>query len=324
MKKKKVFFRVDGDTKTGLGHLVRCIALANMLKSAFKIVFFCKQIPPQISNELIENQFDLGQIANELNFFESLDSDDIVVLDGYNFDINYQNQIKSIGCKLVCIDDLHDKEFVADLIINHSPGIIPQDYNARSYTKFALGLPYALLRKPFLDQAKVKPVIKREIETLFVCFGGSDFKNLTEQTLIAIKKFLNFKKIIVVTGAAYPNLSTLHRVMLNDDRVVHYHAIDDEKMLTVLKEADLAIVPASGVLFEVLTLNIPIITGSYIDNQAVFITEIIKFKQIFNSIDFSIANLSDSLKRALNAKIECDNLIDGYSGQRINELFKSL
>ena len=42
----------------------------------------------------------------------------IVVLDGYHFDTNYQTKIKQKGCKLVCIDDLHDKHFVADIIIH--------------------------------------------------------------------------------------------------------------------------------------------------------------------------------------------------------------
>ncbi len=58
----------------------------------------------------------------------------IVVLDGYHFGTNYQKQIKLKGAKLVCIDDMHDKEFVADLIINHIPRITPQDYNVQPFT----------------------------------------------------------------------------------------------------------------------------------------------------------------------------------------------
>lgn len=33
--KKKVYFRADGDNKTGLGHVVRSCALAAMLKDEF-------------------------------------------------------------------------------------------------------------------------------------------------------------------------------------------------------------------------------------------------------------------------------------------------
>jgi len=324
LKKSKVFFRADGDTQIGLGHLVRCIALAHMLKNAFQIIFFCKRIPSQAVNELSENNFGLVQIEDESAFFKKVANRDIVVLDGYNFDIEYQNQIKAIGCKLVCIDDTHEKEFAADLIINHSPGIKPEEYKARPYTKFALGFSYALLRKSFLEHAKIKREEKKAIKTLFICFGGSDFKNLTEQTLSAATPFHEFSTIIAVTGSAYANLDSLEKAISRDKRIIHYHGLEETEMLNVLKQADLAIVPASGILFEVLTFQIPIITGSYVSNQSVFITEIVKYKQVINSIDFSAVNLTNAIETALHAEIEYDNLIDGYSDERIITLFKSL
>lgn len=320
--KPKVYIRADASSQIGLGHLVRCIALAHMLKTSFKIIFVCRQIPSQIIKELNDNNFELLKIERDSSFFENITKGDIVVLDGYHFDIEYQKNIKAIGCKLVSIDDLHDKEFAADLIINHVPGVKLTHYNAKPYTKFALGLNYALMRPSFLEQAKVQPTVNKKRETLFICFGGSDHKNLTEQSLLIIKPFINFSKIIVVTGPAYNSLNSLQQLIHKDKRIIHYHAIEEQQMVNALKEAHVAIVPASGILFEVLTFKIPVITGSYIDNQAVFINEMTKYKQVINSIDFSAINLTNSINYVLNATIKYDTIFDGYSGERINELFK--
>jgi UDP-2,4-diacetamido-2,4,6-trideoxy-beta-L-altropyranose hydrolase len=324
LKEYQIFFRVDGNSQIGLGHLVRCVALAHMLKNEYHITFYSKAIPLQIIKELSDNGFDLFHIEDEFDFLKKITNKEIVVLDGYQFDTEYQNQIKLTGCKLVCIDDLYDKEFVADLIINHAPGIKPECYKARYYTKFALGLPYALLRRSFLEQAKIKRIENKKIEALFICFGGSDFKNLTEATLVIAKKFNDFKQIIIVTGAAYTNTGSLKQIISQDERIIHYHAIQEDQMLAVLKEADLAIVPASGMLFEVLTLQIPVITGWYVNNQSVFISEMIKYKQVINSNDFSDVNLTQAIKKVLNAKTEYDIIFDGESGKRISNLFKSL
>jgi len=320
----KIYIRTDGDQQSGLGHLVRCIALAHMLKKTFQIVFVCNKIPEATIKELQESSLVLIVIDNETSFLNQLKAGDIVVLDGYNFYINFQQKIKSIPCKLVCIDDLHDKQFAADLIINHVPGVKPTDYHAAIYTKYALGLSYALLRKPFLEQSKTVVKKNKKIETLYICFGGSDHKNLTEQTLATIKLIPDFKKIIVVTGAAYNYLATLKLKVEADARVIHYHDINDKQMISVLQQTDLAIVPASGVLFEVLTFHIPVITGSYVNNQAIFISEMTKFKQVVNSIDFSAVNLSKAIKFALTANIEYDIVFDGCSGERINALFNNL
>src|ERR1700744_1135916 len=205
--KPEIYIRADGSSKIGLGHIVRCTALAHMLKDNFKITFVCKEIPEQSKVDLQKSDFELILINTEEEFFKLLDLDKIVVLDGYDFDTNYQKKIKSTGCKLVCIDDLHDKEFVADLIINHAPGVKPKNYKAQLYTQFALGLDYALLRPAFLEQAKKERKIEN-IKTVLICFGGADFKNLTESTLQTVSQFKEFKNILVITGTSYTNLDS--------------------------------------------------------------------------------------------------------------------
>lgn len=325
----KVFFRVDGNPEIGLGHLVRCIALANMLKNYFEISFFCREFPETIKNEFDETGFGLVNIQFENEFFAQLTEKIIVVLDGYDFDIIYQKNIKSKGCSLVCIDDLHDKEFVADLIINHSPGINPHDYRAQTYTRFALGLEYSLLRPAFLAQAKKTRVIKK-IETIMICFGGSDPKNLTQSTIDVAIEFPEFKKIIVVTGAQYKVTKSFDQLIDSDTRVDHRINLNELQMCDSFLEADLAIIPSSGVCLEAICCGcIPLICY-YVKNQNYFhdyLTNNYSFKSFGNNTDIFQKKMLQQQLLSLNNYGRSNALllkdVISQSTTRIREIFQS-
>jgi UDP-2,4-diacetamido-2,4,6-trideoxy-beta-L-altropyranose hydrolase len=264
--KPYVFIRADGSQEIGLGHLVRCMALAHMLKKYFNITFFCSNIPDALQHEILVNRFGLKLIQKETDFLNLINSETIIVLDGYQFDTNYQKQIKANGAKLVCIDDLHDKEFVADLIINHTPGIKPSDYKAQAYTQFALGLGYALLRPAFLEQIRKKRIIEK-IETVLICFGGSDPINLTKRTLEVVTKYNQFKKIIVVTGESFKFTESIESIAKKEVRISHRNNLSEQEMLNTMLDAELAVTPSSTILLELFTVGMSAISGYYVENQ---------------------------------------------------------
>lgn len=318
-----ILIRCDGSPQVGLGHLVRCMALAHMLKNNFSITFICKSIPSSIKQEILISGFRLNLINEETYFFKLIDRKSIVVLDGYHFDANYQKQIKARSAKLVCIDDLHDKEFVADLIINHAPGVKKEDYQAQPFTQYALCPEHALLRPAFLEQAKHKRKIT-QLETVMICFGGSDFKNLTEQVLRTVIGFSNFKKIIVVTGSAYSYNESLNVLMNKDNRISHYSSVDEKQMLFLMLNSDLAIVPASGTLMEVIAAGCVVISGMYTENQK-FVYSNYKHSGFFiDAINFDEIDLKKAIKKSLNIKIKEQNIIDGNSGKRLLKTFLQL
>jgi spore coat polysaccharide biosynthesis predicted glycosyltransferase SpsG len=104
--------RTDESAQIGLGHLVRCISLAQVFKSVYDIKFFCKRISSALEEELHANNFEIHKISKESEFFHNLDSSVITILDGYDFDISYQKKVKKRGARLVCIDDLAEGEFL--------------------------------------------------------------------------------------------------------------------------------------------------------------------------------------------------------------------
>jgi len=322
--KPVIYFRVDGNAQIGLGHVVRCIALAQMLESDFNIEFVCNDIPESFINELDQLGFGFTRIDNENDFLSKLISGSIIVLDHYAFDSDYQKKIKEKGYKLVCIDDLHDKTFFADLIINHAPGVTPLNYQAQINTQFALGLDYVLLRPIFLNKAK-QPVIRAPIETVFVCFGGADSKNLTQIVVDVLKVDERFNKIIVVTGSAYSYLNQLKSAIGDSPNVFLHHAIDSGTVAGLMEQAGLAIVPASGILLEAMAVGCKIIAGMYVENQK-FLFEKYKDMQAFvNAQDFSSTNLKVALNEAFKLPVNGrKKVFDGHSGIRLLKMFYQL
>lgn len=322
--KNRLFIRVEGSVETGMGHLVRCLSIAAMVSDLFEITFAGNSLfPESILQNIKSNAFSFKQVRSEEDFFGLLNSSDIVLLDGYIFDSEYQRKVKGIGCKLVCIDDLHDKEMHADLVINHVPGVSVKDYHAANYTRFALGTDYALLRPAFLKSDDSDRVLK-EINTLLICFGGSDPLNLTMSTLKTALKFTEFEEIRVISGPGYPFKDELVQFISNIGRIKHYHDLSEDEMYSVLSSADLAIVPASGILMEVLTFRIPVITGIYVQNQTIFLKEFSKYQQVFNADNFSDAALTATIQKVLASDVKLDRIIDKQSGNRIRKLFESL
>lgn len=322
MNKPNVYVRADGNPEIGLGHLVRCIALAHMLKDDFSISFVCATVPQKIKEDLNRNKFEILEIEDVV-FPELLSEKDIVVLDGYHFDTEYQKKIKATGARLVCIDDLHDKEFVADLIINHAPGVKPQDYNAQPYTKYALGFKHVLLRPSFLNQA-YKDRTGRKADVLMICFGGSDYKNLTEKVLQVVLEYTDFKKIIVVTGAAYNYLDSLNGLLNKNNRIVHYHAVEEREMLTLMEQSDIAIVPASGVLLEIFAVGCRVVFGYYAENQRFFsdyLKESITNAVCLDDLAINLSKLSDAISTSLQSDMEwLNNIRKDISQSKENNL----
>lgn len=322
--KSDLFIRTDGSTEIGLGHLVRCMSLSSILRDQFNITFVCRQIPEKIEHELSQQGIALHKIDYEDTFFDQLTDQSTVVLDGYSFDSDYQIKVREKAGSLVCIDDLCDREFFADLIINHAPGVSKEQYSAQPYTKYALGLEYALLRPPFLKAAlQVDETEKNDRKTVLICFGGSDSKNLTLRALNVVSDFNQFKKIIIITGSAYRFKNELLQVINNNSIVEYHQALSGKEMAGAFLESDVAIVPSSGILFEALATGNIAISGTYTDNQKDVYSGFKKLNAIIDAGEFSEKEIKEAIQNIETHKTK-KNLIDGKSPERIRKIFQTI
>ena len=328
--KKKIYLRADGNSEIGLGHVIRSLALAEMLKEDFDCVLATRFLADYINMEARKVCSDIIKLPESEDHFNSflffLSGDEIVVLDNYFFNTDYQKAIKNKGCKLVCIDDIHDMHFVADIVINHAPHVLISDYSVESYTKCLLGTKYALLRFPFLHMTKQ---IKKYsgARNVFVCFGGSDSNNITQRVVERLLSFAFIEMIYIVTGSAYLYLTKLQKFIEQySNRIISYSSITPKKMTDILSKSDFAVVPCSSILFECMSAKLPVITGYYTENQK-HISDYFIDKNIgcvVGDFNMNLFNEKDVLDLSQNNVDVIEDQIDGDSGNRLKNEFKNL
>ena len=335
---KRIVFRADGNTSIGLGHIVRSLALVEMLQSDFRCVFITKQ-PSEKIVQLIRSYCELVEldavatVAEEVSALKKIvNKQDILVLDFQEHNEAYQLQLKQLVCALVAIDDMAAVHFHTDLIINHGAGDRDQFYNKESNAKLLSGFPYLLMRKTFRDAARTTRTVDK-ISTLFICFGGSDPFNGTIMALDAGLQCDNIENIIVVTGSAYTNIAELKRRMSNASKnIKHVHDIDSAEMVKMIAQCEIAICPASSISLEVCSVRCGLLTGTVIDNQYGMNNQLEKAgcaRSVgsFNAI--SVHELLLYIKQftptLVNEMIANQvKMIDGLSGERLLREFKSL
>ena len=319
--KPKIYIRADGNSEIGLGHVIRSLALAEMLKEDFDCVFATRFLTDYINSEALKACSDVIKLPVSDEQFDAflsiLAGDEIVVLDNYFFDTDYQRAIKNKGCKLVCIDDIHDKHFVADVVINHAGGISKELYSVAPYTCLFLGTDYALLRPEFLNYNE-----KDEGASLLLCLGGADKDNVTLQILKLLedKQFSN--KCYVVVGDAFQYQQDL--IDFQQSSKINIEILKNltaQQMAGVMSECKYAICPPSTVSYEFLSkkggeLYLKIIADNQKDIYAFFVE---------NGIAFDISELfvSDPMKHEQSLATQ-RKYFDGQSGKRIRSIFSRL
>ena len=154
-------FRVDADAGIGMGHLMRCLALAQGAQARGAHITFlshCETIALRSRVEAagfvfipIEHSHPApGDLPRTLDMLKELAAN-WVVLDNYYFDSAYQAAIRQAGYRLLAIDDVgHLAEYHADILLNQNIGAEKIRYRCDPDTRFLAGTRYVLLRPEFL------------------------------------------------------------------------------------------------------------------------------------------------------------------------------
>lgn len=326
---RKVFFRADGHAKMGLGHVIRSLALVEMLKEVYECHFLIRNPLPTLKqqiSEVCEHIIVLPETNDNLQEAiviaqTYLTGNEIVVLDGYHFVTDYQQTIKATGCKLVCIDDIHAYHFIADVVINHAGGLSIQDYSSADYTQFFLGLKYALLRKPFRDTAQNRVYPNREENALFICLGGADPNNDTLKVLKNIEQLQSIKKCYLVLGGAYQHRATLKTFLTTSQLEIELLSnLSAEEMVHYMKKCGQAITSPSTISYEYSSVGGVLYLKTIADNQVdihhFFMTEGLAF-------DISQIRQTNTLEKKNILTLQQEKF-DGKQQKRFKSLFKFL
>ena len=317
--KQKVIIRADGNTQIGLGHTIRSLALADMLKEHFDCTFATRFLSPHIElevNKVCNNIIKLPETENDHleKFLSLLSGNEIVVLDNYFYSTDYQKSIKDKGAKLVCIDDIHDKHFVADVVINHAGSSRAEDYSIENYTKLYLGFKYALLRRSFLE---TKSTIQ-DNNNVLICLGGADPNNDTLRVLDFATRKCPIYNYHVVTGNAFMHKKELECYAEKNDTIALYTSLNESEMCSLMQHCSKAICSPSTVSMEYLcSTNGELYLNRIADNQI----DLYNF-YTNNEIGMDISQFIQP-KSSFNTSLIKD-LFDGKQKDRIINIFHNL
>lgn len=338
--KTKIFFRADGNSELGLGHVVRSLALVEMLKSDFDCTFLTRT-PDKELIKLIESYCTLIPLesnviySDEASFLKKfVENRDIMVLDGYHFDSDYQKIIKSYVYKLVTIDDDARFDIHADLLINHGNPSIAGNYRLVRNSKLLLGPDYLLVRHNFREATKLQRKITK-IDSLFICMGGADPFDITSKMLLASLTCSFINKIIIVTGNAYKHNSNLsnHIKSIKDKNIVWKQNINSEQMISSIHECEIAASTASSIAMEIACVKAGMILGTVAENQYNIHNHLVSSGCAQSVNDLSKASIRE-IALIINKLNNIDfiesmilnqaRLFDGRSDERILQEFKLL
>lgn len=258
--RKKIYFRADAGTDIGYGHFIRTLALADLLCNSYNCSFATVN-PTEYQRQEISRvcpAIILSEKKHWTEFLSLLSGNEIVVLDNYYFTSEYQKTIKDIGCFLVCIDEMHDKHYWADIIFCPDP-IKPSLFSLESYTRLYIGLEWAFLRSPFLNGNSWRG--RDSLQNIVLSLGGTDPFHLMNRLLDVLVQFPIF--INVVTGNQVVIDS---RFFLNNSINIHI-GISASEIVHLYQNSDAAFLSASTMCLEAFAIGIPVAAGYYVNNQ---------------------------------------------------------
>lgn len=321
MAQKKVFIRADADTQIGLGHFIRCVALAEMLSKDFDCTFFTQQPTLYQINE-VDKVCNLKVLPVDNSkfsiFLDELKGDEIVVMDNYFFSNEYQKAIKDKGCKVVCFGS-NDRHYYADALINFTD-LPVESFSIEPYTRLCLGLDWTILRKAFYQ----KEYSCSKKSNIAICIGGTDQFCYAEKFSTSIRKDYPAIGIIIISTDRIGEQRINEFKRFGFDVRINLNA---EQMATVFRESEIALVSASGVAVEALSQGCNVIAGYYVDNQVNIYNTLVKNNYIWAIEDFAESKVLQLIKLSIYNIKEGERKRPFYAENTITryiELFKSL
>ena len=278
IKNKIIGFRVDGSQEIGLGHLFRCMALADSLKGC-KMFFWVKENP---AVEAILKQNNVTYLSQNINVQSEMDfllaeaknkRIDAIIMDLLVYPDGYLEQLKQIGVKLITFHEFEKRLNYSDIAINYNTFNGFDECNNITSTNTCYGPSYIIIRDGI---RKVNPIeISKKVKTILISMGGSDPGGITLKVANALKDLSRKVRIVIHAGPAFKFQTELSSVFGKDgDAITIKENVPELAMLMI--DSDVAVASGGNTMYELCYLGIPSIIISQNMHQYEFADELDK------------------------------------------------
>ncbi len=273
----KIVIRADASSLIGSGHLMRMLALSQLLiDSGCEVHFATIPYHPPILNCLAEESLHIHYLSKQDDWNLDKDLESLtalaadlgvkwVVLDGYQFTAGYERGIKQAGFSLLRVDDQPSDLYLADILLNQNFGAESMTHAISPNTRLLSGLKYLLLRREFRSvELYSKPFLEHGPFHLLVSLGGGS--KVTDHLNYLILRWLLSSRhwhgtVTLIAGGMAKNheqLAKLSKPALGQVEVI----VQTNNMAVEMYKADLAIVSAGSTMWELLYMKVPFMAVS--------------------------------------------------------------
>ena len=273
-----ILIRADASAEIGTGHLMRCLALAQGWKARGGQVTFitaCESsgLLDRLSHEgfetiRLDSPYPKPADWEATSQVLAAHPNAWVVLDGYHFDPNYQQQVKEVGYRLMVIDDMaHLEHYYADIVVNQNLHAEQLDYSSEPYTRLLLGTRYALLRREFWPWRGWQWEIPEVARKVLVTLGGGDPNNVTLKVIRALGRVdVDGLEAAVVVGASNPHFRELESAIRNLQFTIRLIQ-NVTNMPELMAWADVAVSAGGSTCWEMAFMGLPNVILVLAENQ---------------------------------------------------------
>lgn len=286
-------FIAHGDAARGMGHVMRCLALAEALSLMGVNVFFISEgkdaqkiikskgfqaIPLNVrTSESRKNAFwygDKKELIQEIKCVEKIlsirnDRMDLTIIDTYNASNQYFGMVKTHSDLVCYVDDLNAFHYDVDIILNGTFGAYALDY--RWFHKTLLkGLDYLLLRKEFWNIPE--KAVNRNVKDILITTGGADPDNMSDKILDAIYDDSQEINIHLIIGRGFHHISFLQDKW-GEKKNIKFYLFPNE-VAPIMLNCDLAVSAGGTTLYELGICQTPVMAFVYAKNQEKHISEL--------------------------------------------------
>jgi len=320
-----ILVRCDGNLEIGLGHVVRCLALADELHEVHDChISFAMRTGP-LGIQMVEEKgykviisqengqtFDYREWLNECARNVEAKALVLDVRDGLQRTV--VDELRNKGILIVTIDDPEDKRLSADLAF-YPPVPQVKRIDWTGFTgKLYVGWEWVILRREFIN-ARHFVVQNSELKTqnsrlrILVTMGGSDPQAMTIKAVKALEMLEENFEAVVVLGAGFQHKEELDNLLSNSKH--HFDVRENvQNMAELMSQSDLAIASFGVTAYELAAMGVPAIylclTEDHAESASAFVKEgmavslgvsgCVSVRTLADEVRYLLKNISNRLR----------------------------
>ena len=277
-----ILFRADSNSSVGLGHVMRCLSIADAFKNAGESCLFVtadnglqKTIKDRGHKNLVLNsQYDHMEAEIE-QFLEEIEKRDIqiVFVDSYFVTEEYLRTLWHFCARkyitLVYIDDVLAFPYPCDVLLNYNIYANKEDYRklyaGNTLPELLLNTAYQPLRAEF--QNLPHRVVKPKGKDILISTGGADAERIGMEILKTIIAHENWKvyQFHFIVGMMNDDKDEMEKIVGERENIILHKRI--RKMSELVQNSDVAISAAGSTLYELCATQTPSLTYVLAENQ---------------------------------------------------------